>query len=137
MPYTAELIPDADIAKHDLLALCQRYARMPVDLDWVVDRQNNSFLMHVRSNPQDPAMSEFVFYWNGGLSEEMLSVETTRHEDGSRHLRWRRLPVFSRFQERPEDAVARTSALKEALACFRSRGVRSLSNVSYVVEFDF
>ena len=139
MPYTNELVPQADIAKHQLLALCQRYARVPLELEWTVDRQRNSYLMEMRSNPQDPRMMEFVFFWDGSLSEELLQLDAQRTPDGQYHLHWTRLPVFSQLAP---DASAqahedRMAALKEALVCFRSSGLSSAPHVNHVIDFGF
>jgi hypothetical protein len=140
MAYVNELVLDADIAKHDLKALCQRYVRLDLELEWTVDRARNSYLMEMRSNPQDPSMSEFVFYWDGQLGEELLQAETRLSDDRSQyHMRWHRLAAS--FQARsPEDAQqhqARMAALKEALTAYRSSGLSSPSSVTYVVDFDF
>jgi hypothetical protein len=90
MPYINELVPDADIAKHHQKALCQRYVSL--DLEWTVDRARSSYLMEMRSNPQNPSMSEFVFYWDGQLGEELLQVETQLSDDRRQyHMRWHRL----------------------------------------------
>ncbi len=137
MPYTNELVTQADIDQFDLQTLWKRYYFVLTGLSWTIDRESNSYLLLGRSNPQDPGMKEFVFHWNGRLSEELLRLESTRDEDGTRHLHWSRLPVFSSFQELPDERAARLSALKEALISYRSRGVRSEQNVNFVVEFDF
>lgn len=139
MPYTNELVPQADIAAHDLLALCKRYARVPLELEWVVDRERSTWLMEMRSNPQDPRMMEFVFFWDGRLSEELLRVDGQRTPDGAYHLHWTRLPVVSSLMP-PETAQAhadRMAALKEALVCFRSSGLNSAPHVRHITDFGF
>jgi len=56
MPYANELVPDVDITDHDLKALRRRYACLDVGFQWTVDRARGSYLMEMRSNPQDPTM---------------------------------------------------------------------------------
>lgn len=72
MAFVNERVSDIDIARHGLKALCQRYSRLDLELEWTVDPARQAYLMEMRSNPQDPTMREFVFFWDGLLGEELL-----------------------------------------------------------------
>ncbi len=139
MPYINELVPQADMARHNLSKLLREHAVLDVDAQWTVDRDHDAFLMQMGSNPQDPGMSEFVFFWEGQLYEELLRSERLPSEHGQRHLRWHRLNESSQTASPQEQQQhqARLMALKEALTVFRSDGFFSAKTVTYVVDFDF
>lgn len=139
MPYVNELVPDVDIIDHDLKALRRRYACLDFGFQWTVDRARGSYLMEMRSNPQDPTMREFVFHWDGQLGDELLQLKTLSCDDTQRHLVWRRLAQQTQATT-PEDNQrhqARMAALKEALTVFRCDGLYSAAPMTYVVDFDF
>lgn len=139
MAFVNELVSDADIARHGLKALCQRYSRLDLELEWTVDRERHAYLMEMRSHPQDPTMKEFVFFWDGHLGEELLQVDAQLHPGRQYQMRWRRLaaPFQASSPDHAQRHQARMAALKEALTAFRSSGLDSPDSVSYVIDFDF
>ena len=139
MAFVNELVSDADIARHGLKALCQRYARLDLELEWTVDRDRSAYLMEMRSNPQDPSMREFVFFWDGTLGEELMQVDTQLTDDRRYLMRWRRLAAAFQAASpgHAQRHEARMTALKEALTAFRVRGLDSPTSVTYEISFDF
>lgn len=139
MAFVNERVSDIDIARHGLKALCQRYSRLDLELEWTVDPARQAYLMEMRSNPQDPTMREFVFFWDGLLGEELLQVDAQLTADRQYRMRWRRLaaPFQASSPEHARRHQARMAALKEALTAFRSSGLDSPDSVTYVVDFDF
>jgi hypothetical protein len=137
MPYINELVPDADMVRHDLSNILRAHAVLDVDAQWTVDRDHDAFLMQLGSNPQDPGMSEFLFFWEGQMHEELLRSERLPAAQGQRHLRWHRLTAAAEPTAAPEQQQARLIALKEALTAFRSDGLFSAASVTYVIDFAF
>jgi hypothetical protein len=137
MPFINELVPDADMVRHDLSKILRAHAVLDVDVQWTVDRDHDAFLMQLGSNPQDPGMSEFVFFWQGQMYEELLRSERVPAGQGQRHLRWHRLTAGSEPDSAQEQQQARLIALKEALTEFRSDGLFSAASVTYVIDFAF
>jgi hypothetical protein len=139
MPYVNELVPESDIVKHGLKALCERYARVDIGIQWTVDRMLDSFLMEMRRNPQDPHMKEFVFFWEGHLEAVVLRLETVSSDQWTRHLRWHQM-LPPRQNESPELALSnqsRLSALKDALSVYRTQGLYSGHKKRCVIDFSF
>lgn len=139
MAFVNERVSDIDIARHGLKALCQRYSRLDLELEWTVDPARGAYLMEMRSNPQYPTRKEFVFFWDGILGEELLQVDAQLTADRQYRMRWRRLaaPFQASSPKHARHHQARMAALKEALTAFRSSGLDSPDSVTYVVDFDF
>lgn len=137
--YRNELVSDADIARHNLKPLRQRYACIDFGFQWTVTPDQASYLIEMRSNPQDPSVREFVFFWGGQLGGELLQLKTLSSSGQQRHLRWSRLatpatPASSAAAQQFQDRMA---ALKDALKVFRSDGIYSADAVMDTVDFDF
>lgn len=137
MPFINELVPGADMVRYKLNKILRAHAVLDVDAQWTVDRDLEAFLMQMGSNPQDPGMSEFVFFWDGQMYEELLRSERLPAAPGQRHLRWHRLTAGAESVSEQEEQPARLIALKEALTVFRSDGLFSAASVTHVIDFAF
>lgn len=137
--YVNELAADTDIVVFDLRALCKRYTCSTLRIQWTVDKASGSFLKAVRNNHQDPAVSLFVFFWDGHMTEELLRLSILSAEEHQWHLRWQRLnpaPLAGSPDAVPH-LEARTHALKDALTAYKTDGYDSDPSPRYVVDFDF
>ena len=139
MPYRNELVTPADVEHYDLNSLWKRYYFVFTGLSWTIDRESESYLLLVRRNPEDMNTMAFVFLWDGELQEELLHMDGQRTADGRYLIRWRLLtkPLDAMAPEAAMRRQSRLAALKAALTAYKSRGLNSSSELSYVVDFDF
>lgn len=139
MRYTNERVTPADIDRFDLKALSQRYQFVFTGLSWTIDHDRQSFLLLVRRNPEDLNEVIFVFLWDGELTEEVLRVQTDRSPDRRYLMHWHLLtaPVQARPPQEADRYRQRMSAFKEALTAYKSRGLNSAADMTYVIDFDF
>jgi hypothetical protein len=139
MPYANELVTEADIDQFDLKTLWKRYYFVFTGLSWTIDREAHSYLLLGRRNPEDLSVMAFAFLWDGELQEEVLRMDTERSADGRYLIHWHLLtaPVQAKPPEQAARFQSRMTALKEALTAYKSRGLNSSSNLSYVIDFDF
>ncbi len=137
--YMNELASDADIARFDLVALCKRYTCSTVQIQWTVDKGRESYLKAMRSNPQDPHTSEFVFYWAGALHELLLRSETVASDAKQRHMRWHWVagPEAPSTPDGEATHGALVAALKEALTAYRTSGIYSAVSKPLALDFNF
>jgi hypothetical protein len=134
--YINELASAADIAQYKLTALCQHYTCSTLQIQWTVDKAQGSFLMEVRNNHEDPAVSLFVFHWHEQRTEELLRLEFVESADDRLHVRWHLLSSASKGMDEGASS-ARLAALKDALMAYKTDGLDSDDEISHVVEFDF
>jgi hypothetical protein len=94
MPYTNELVTEADIDQFNLKTLWKRYYFVFTGRSWIIDRAGHSYLLLGRRNPEDlsvMASADSAIASQGARAGCAVSVENGGAQGGPHGLKKQRV----------------------------------------------
>jgi hypothetical protein len=122
MTFVIEKVPELVIEKYGMREINKKLQAGDFDYEWVIDRERDVFLRHVRRGDRDrPQLHYFSLYWKGTLISICLEKhgEGTRGGKGSTTWSWADGKIPEQLTSRRQEILA---DLKEALVAYKDFG---------------
>lgn len=140
MSFVNEVVSSADIEHFGLEEIYKRFHRVTRKYEWTVNRAEESYLIYMGYNPQDPSEKKFLFFRQGKLVMLFARSRLYESESGAPKVEWSLNEINA-----AESIIAGQashakdlyfSTLRDALRAYQVAGLHN-GPVEYIVEFTF